>query len=97
MDCDATLLTAHSEKEQASGNYKHGFGFHPLLCYLDNTDETLAGILRPGNAAAHTSRPHHGARWGARTTAATTAPGTTAHPGTCRFSRSNTRFYQRAS
>jgi Transposase DDE domain group 1 len=58
MDFDATLITAHSEKEQAAGNYKHGFGFHPLLCYLDNTDETLAGILRPGNAAAHTPADH---------------------------------------
>jgi Transposase DDE domain group 1 len=58
LDFDATLLTAHSEKEQASGNYKHGFGFHPLLCYLDNTDEALAGILRPGNAAAHTPADH---------------------------------------
>ena len=58
MDFDATLLTAHSEKERASGNYKHGFGFHPLLCYLDNTDEALAGILRPGNAAAHTPADH---------------------------------------
>lgn len=58
LDFDATLVTAHSEKEQAAGNYKHGFGFHPLLCYLSNTDEALAGVLRPGNAAAHTSADH---------------------------------------
>jgi hypothetical protein len=32
LDLDATLVSAHSEKEQAAGNYKHGFGFHPLLC-----------------------------------------------------------------
>jgi hypothetical protein len=24
-------VTAHSDKERAAGNYKHGFGFHPLL------------------------------------------------------------------
>ena len=30
IDVDATLITAHSEKEQAAGNYKHGYGFHPL-------------------------------------------------------------------
>jgi len=30
IDVDATLVTAHSEKENAAGNYKHGFGFHPL-------------------------------------------------------------------
>ena len=27
---DATLITAHSEKEKAAGNYKHGYGFHPF-------------------------------------------------------------------
>ena len=30
IDVDATLITAHSEKENAAGNYKHGYGFHPL-------------------------------------------------------------------
>jgi hypothetical protein len=32
LNIDATLLTAHSEKELAAGNYKHGYGFHPLNC-----------------------------------------------------------------
>ena len=34
IDVDATLITAHSEKEQAAGNYKGGYGFHPAdgLC-----------------------------------------------------------------
>jgi hypothetical protein len=36
LDIDASLLTAHSEKERAAGNYKGGFGFHPLLCYLSS-------------------------------------------------------------
>ena len=27
IDIDATLITAHSEKEKAAGNYKGGFGF----------------------------------------------------------------------
>jgi hypothetical protein len=35
LNIDATLLTAHSEKQLAAGNYKHGYGFHPLCCYLD--------------------------------------------------------------
>jgi Transposase DDE domain group 1 len=35
-----------------------GFGFHPLLCYLAETGEPLAAILRPGNAAAHTAADH---------------------------------------
>lgn len=58
LDIDASLLIAHSEKEGAAGNYKGGFGFHPLLCYLAETGEPLAGILRPGNAAAHTAGDH---------------------------------------
>jgi Transposase DDE domain group 1 len=58
LDIDASLLTAHSEKEGAAGNYKGGFGFHPLLCYLAETGEPLAAILRPGNAAGHTAADH---------------------------------------
>lgn len=58
LDIDASLLTAHSEKEGAAGNYKGGFGFHPLLCYLAETGEPLAASLRPGNAAAHTAADH---------------------------------------
>ncbi len=56
IDADATLVTAHSDhKEGAAGTYKHSFGFAPLLAYLDRgpaPGEPLAGILRPGNAAA---------------------------------------------
>ena len=55
LDLDATLITAHSDKEQAAGNFKGGFGFHPLLCYLDESEEALAGMLRPGNAGANTA------------------------------------------
>jgi hypothetical protein len=51
LDIDATLVEAHSEKENAGPTYKHGFGFSPMLCYLDATGEALAGILRPGNAS----------------------------------------------
>jgi hypothetical protein len=56
VDADATLVLAHSDaKEGAAGTYKHTFGFHPLLAYLDRgkaPGEPLAGLLRPGNAAA---------------------------------------------
>ncbi|WTE46073.1 IS1380 family transposase [Streptomyces sp. NBC_01622] len=58
LDLDATLVACHSEKEQAAATYKHGFGFHPLLCFLDNTGEALAGLLRPGNAGANTAADH---------------------------------------
>jgi Transposase DDE domain group 1 len=55
LDLDATLITAHSDKQEAAGNFKGGFGFHPLLCYLDASEEALAGLLRPGNAGANTA------------------------------------------
>ncbi len=55
---DATLITAHSEKERAAGNYKGGYGFHPLQAYADETREALGGLLRPGNAGANTAADH---------------------------------------
>ena len=58
LNIDATLLTAHSDKERAAGNYKHGYGFHPLGCWLDETGEALAAVLRPGNAGANTAEDH---------------------------------------
>ncbi|MFI1377756.1 IS1380 family transposase [Streptomyces longwoodensis] len=58
LDIDATLVTCHSDKEQAAPTYKRGFGYHPLLCFLDNTGEALAGVLRPGNAGANTATHH---------------------------------------
>jgi hypothetical protein len=35
IDIDATLIGSHSDKEHAAPTYKRGFGFHPLLAYLD--------------------------------------------------------------
>jgi hypothetical protein len=58
IDVDATLIAAHSEKEKAAGNYKHGYGFHPLGAYADQTREALAMLLRPGNAGANTAVDH---------------------------------------
>jgi Transposase DDE domain group 1 len=58
LDIDATLVTAHSEKEGAAGTYKHGFGFHPLLCFEATSGEALSGVLRPGNAGANTASDH---------------------------------------
>ena len=55
IDLDATLLTAHSDKDGAAGNHKGGYGFHPMLAYLDGSREALAGILRPGNAGSNTA------------------------------------------
>jgi Transposase DDE domain group 1 len=58
IDVDATLIAVHSEKEQAAGNYKGGYGFHPLQAYADETREALGGLLRPGNAGANTAADH---------------------------------------
>ncbi|WP_328946312.1 IS1380 family transposase [Streptomyces sp. NBC_00250] len=58
LDIDATLVTCHSEKEQSAATYRRGFGYHPMLCFLVNTGEALAGILRPGNAGANTAADH---------------------------------------
>jgi hypothetical protein len=58
IDIDATLVTSHSEKEQAAPTYKRGFGFHPLVAYLDATGEALAGLLRAGNAGSGTAVDH---------------------------------------
>ena len=46
---------SHSEKEGAAGNFKGGYGFHPMLAYADQSGEALAGELRPGNAGANTA------------------------------------------
>jgi hypothetical protein len=58
IDFDATLVNSHSEKEGAAPNYKMGFGFHPLMAYLDPTGEALAAKLRPGNAGSNTAVDH---------------------------------------
>jgi hypothetical protein len=55
IDVDATLIGSHSEKEGAAGNFKGGYGFHPMLAYADESGEALAGELRPGNAGANTA------------------------------------------
>ena len=58
IDLDATLVTAHSDKEDARGNFKGGFGHHPLGAWLDNSNEALAMVLRPGNAGSNTATDH---------------------------------------
>ncbi len=61
IDLDATLLDAHADKQGAAGTFKGGFGFHPLVCWLDRGDgtgEALAGILRAGNAGSNTAQDH---------------------------------------
>jgi hypothetical protein len=62
IDVDATLITAHSDKEQAAPTFKRGFGFHPLLAFADHgadgTGEPLSFVLRKGNAGSNTAADH---------------------------------------
>ena len=58
IDIDATLVTAHSDKQGAAGNFKGGFGYHPIGAWLDNTGEALGAVLRPGNAGSNTAGDH---------------------------------------
>jgi Transposase DDE domain group 1 len=62
VDLDATLITAHSDKEGAQPTFKRGFGTHPLCAFADHgpagTGEPLALLLRPGNAGSNTAADH---------------------------------------
>lgn len=60
LGIDATLVQSHSDKQDAAATYKRGFGFHPIVCHLDETTEALAGVLRPGNAGANTATDNAG-------------------------------------
>ena len=42
IDMDATLVTAHSDKEGAAPTWKKGYSFHPLAAWCSNTRECLA-------------------------------------------------------
>jgi len=65
IDIDATLITAHSEKDGAGGTYKGGFGFYPLLAYLDCPDGEAGGCRWRGGCGPATR---------AQTTPAITSP-----------------------
>lgn len=62
IDVDATLVTSHSEKEQAAPTFKRGFGHHPLCSFVDHgpegSGEPLAVLLRAGNAGSNTAADH---------------------------------------
>ena len=62
VDIDATIVIAHSEKEQAAATWKKTFGFHPLAAFADHgaagAGEALGIMLRPGNAGSNTAAEH---------------------------------------
>ena len=56
-------MTSHSDKEQAVGTYKGGYGFAPFVASADygagnGGGEVLATMLRPGNAGANSADDH---------------------------------------
>jgi len=62
IDLDATVVIAHSEKDQARPTWKKTFGFHPMTAWADHgpdgSGEPLAIMLRPGNAGSNTASDH---------------------------------------
>ena len=62
VDLDATIVIAHSDKEQAAPTWKKTFGFHPVTAWADHgqagNGEPLAIPLRPGNAGSNTVADH---------------------------------------
>ena len=62
IDLDATLVTAHSDKQDATRTWKKTFGFHPLLGFVDHgagrVGEPVAELLRPGKAGSNTAADH---------------------------------------
>jgi hypothetical protein len=69
IDVDATLVTAHSDKQGAARTFKRGFGFHPLA--RSSTTATTAPANRwrcccvramPGRTLLPTTSPWSGRR-----------------------------------
>ena len=62
IDMDASLVTAHSDKQDATRTWKRTFGFHPLLAFADHgtggNGESMAELLRPGKAGSNTAVDH---------------------------------------
>ena len=62
LDLDATIVIAHSEKENTAPTWKHTYGFHPMTAFIDHgtsgTGEAAALVLRRGNAGSNTADDH---------------------------------------
>ncbi|HTU74252.1 MAG TPA: IS1380 family transposase, partial [Trebonia sp.] len=62
VDLDATIVVAHSEKQEAASTWKKTFGFHPMTAFSDHgaggNGEPLAIVLRAGGAGSNTAADH---------------------------------------
>jgi Transposase DDE domain group 1 len=45
LDLDATIVIAHSDKEQAA-TWKHTYGFHPMTAFIDHGSVPRSGPSR---------------------------------------------------
>jgi hypothetical protein len=65
VDIDATIVTACSEKDQATLTWKRTSSLHPLTVSADHDSEAsgepLAILLGPGNTGSKTAANHIGA------------------------------------
>ena len=79
IDLDATLVTAHSDKEGAAPTFKRGYGYHPLWAFVDHgpegTGEPLRSCCARERRLEHRRRPHHRHPGRARPAARSTGPG----------------------
>jgi hypothetical protein len=64
IDVDATLVTAHSDKQGAAPTFKRGYGFHPLWAFVDHGSDGTGGHWRcccgpgtPGRTPPPTTSP----------------------------------------
>ncbi|MEV4833173.1 IS1380 family transposase [Nonomuraea sp. NPDC049486] len=62
VDLDATIVVSHSDKQHAAPTWKKSYGFHPMTAFADHqgdgAGESLALMLRPGNAGSNTAADH---------------------------------------
>ena len=70
IDMDATLVTAHSEKENAGPAFKRGYGFHPLWAFVDHGPagsgsrwRACCAPVTPGRTPQPTTSPWPVRRW----------------------------------
>ena len=63
IDFDATLINTKADKQDARPNYKRGYGHHPLLAIIAETDEVLTREVAAGQRRVeHRGRSRHRAR-----------------------------------
>src|ERR1700733_10676125 len=62
LDLHPPIVIAHSDKDQAAPTWKKTFGFHPMTAWADHgaggNGESLAIVLRAGNAGSNTAADH---------------------------------------